>query len=127
MPGDVGGGGVRRAPGEDHHRHPVALGVVQRPAQVQGACVDVHHDGLRRAAGEVVPHGRGQRHELVQAQHRARARRPILPRRGERFLNRGGVGAGVDEQVLHALVREGGDQLGRRVHQRAPIVIGWPK
>jgi hypothetical protein len=97
--------GVRRSPGEHHHHHhhhhrrPVALGVVDLAAKVQGPGVDVHHQRLWSSADHVMTDGRRQRDALMEAKHRLRCGSARGPRRSQRLLQRSRIGAGIDEEM----------------------------
>jgi hypothetical protein len=119
--------GHGRQAGEDQDRHPAPRRVVDRPAEVLGAAVDVHQDRLRFAAHLRVPVGGAQRHELVRAQdqlgQRVQRSRALRVRVG--LHDAGMVAAQVRERVPgarlpHRLKERRGRGVRRAGHDVLP-------
>jgi len=107
--------------GEEDDRHEVAQDVVERPAEVEGRALHVHHHRLRQPAGDVVAVRGAHGHVLVRAQHRLRVGDPCGLSLGQRRPERRRVHHRVQEEVGDALVVEDRDELGgQRPHMRSP-------
>ena len=92
--------GDRRAPGGEQDRHVLARGVEQAHERVGHADVDVDHDRLRPAGGEVVAVRHADRDRLVRGGERLGHREPGGGAARERLDHRREVGAGVGEQPV---------------------------
>jgi hypothetical protein len=87
--------------------------VPHRAGEVQLTALDVHHDRLRTAAGQVVSVGCGDRDVLVDAQDRLGMGHASRLGAGQGVPQRRGVHAGIDEQVVDALVGQDRNELRR--------------
>ena len=99
-------GCVRCASCGDQDSRAPALRVVQHPAEVLCADIDVHEHCLRPSRRLVVAMRRGKRDELEQAEHGARHWLAKLLELRQRFLDRDRVGARIHEQALDALFHQ---------------------
>ena len=96
------GFGDRGAAGGEQDRHVLARGIEQAHERVRHADVDVDHDRLRPARGEVVAVRHADRDRLVRGGERLGHREAGGGAARERLDHRREIGAGIGEQPVDA-------------------------